>query len=382
MSDLPQWAKPKSVLMTADTVGGVFTYALDLARELTRMGVHVSLATMGRPLSDIQAAECSAIDGLDTFESCYKLEWMDEPWDDVARAGEWLLELEQKLKPDVVHVNGFCHGALEWAAPRVVVGHSCVLSWWRAVKGERAPAKWDRYRNEVTKGLKAADLVVAPTCAMLSALEDNYGTLKSKRVIVNGRDISQYQPSSKEKFVLTAGRIWDQGKNIAALERIAPDLSCDIYIAGEESEPARDGKSLKYTNVKKLGRLAPSELSEWYSLAAVYAMPARYEPFGLSILEAALSGCALVLGDIPSLREIWHEAAIFVDPDDQPGLRSAIEGLLKNDWQRSRFSARARRRATLFTSERMASAYVQAYSGLLANRDSKQASDQEGMACV
>ncbi len=32
-------------------------------------------------------------------------------------------------------------------------------------------------------------------------------------------------------------------------------------------------------------------------------LPARYEPFGLSVLEAALSGCALVLGDIPSLRE-------------------------------------------------------------------------------
>ena len=49
--------------------------------------------------------------------------------------------------------------------------------------------------------------------------------------------------------------------------------------------------------------------------AAIYALPARYEPFGLSILEAALSGCALVIGDIPSLREIWADAALFVPSD-------------------------------------------------------------------
>ncbi len=76
--------------------------------------------------------------------------------------------------------------------------------------------------------------------------------------------------------------------------------------------------------------------------ASIYAMPARYEPFGLSILEAGLSGCALVLGDIPSLREHWDGAAAFVAPDDREALRSAIEGLIDSPARRAELGRRAR----------------------------------------
>ena len=41
-------AGPRRVLMTADTVGGVWTYALDLSAGLGRSGIEVVLATMGR----------------------------------------------------------------------------------------------------------------------------------------------------------------------------------------------------------------------------------------------------------------------------------------------------------------------------------------------
>src|SRR5690606_38167348 len=123
----------RRVLMTADTVGGVWTYAVDLARELGDRGVEVVLATMGRRLDPGQRRQVARIPSLEICESTYALEWMDEPWDDVERAGAWLLELEQELDPDVVHLNGYAHGALPFRAPKLVVGHSCVLSWWEAV---------------------------------------------------------------------------------------------------------------------------------------------------------------------------------------------------------------------------------------------------------
>lgn len=68
----------------------------------------------------------------------------------------------------------------------LAVGHSCVLSWWRAVKKEDAPARYDRYRRAVSSGLRAADIVVAPTRAMLDQLELFYGPLRRSRVIYNG----------------------------------------------------------------------------------------------------------------------------------------------------------------------------------------------------
>ena len=370
------------VLMTADTVGGVWTYALELARALAAHGVEVSLATMGAPLSREQREEAGRIPSLGVFRSDFKLEWMEDPWCDVNEAGEWLLHLEKRLRPDIVHLNGYAHGALPWNAPKLVVGHSCVLSWWMAVKGEAAPATWERYRFEVTRGLHAADLVIAPTQAMLNALDQFYGPLPESRVVFNGRDPTLFTPGVKEKFVFTAGRLWDEAKNIAALERIAARLPWPLYIAGEEKHPdSGSNRAEQHGNVHALGRLSNQALASWFARASVYALPARYEPFGLSALEGALAGCALVLGDIHSLREVWGEAAIFVSPDDAGALRDTLEELMIDNARRKEMASRARHRALQFSPQRMAKGYLAAYFDLLA-KGTRLKQTREEPACA
>src|ERR1700709_924194 len=158
---------PRKVLMTADTVGGVWTHAIELARGLADQGVEVALATMGAPLDASQREKADRSPRLRVFESTCRVEWMEAPWRDVEKAGDWLLGLEERVRPDVVHLNGFAHGALPWSAPVVMVGHSCVLSWWQAVKGEPAPAEYSTYRHSVHLGLHGADIGVAPSRAIL-----------------------------------------------------------------------------------------------------------------------------------------------------------------------------------------------------------------------
>jgi glycogen synthase len=346
------------VLITADTVGGVWTYALELARALAPLGVAPAVATMGAPLTASQRRESA---GLDIYESAFKLEWMEDPWDDVARAGDWLLELEARLRPDVVHLNGFVHGALPWRAPLLVVGHSCVLSWWRAVRGGEAPASWDRYRREVATGLLAASAVAAPTRAMLESLRQDYGPLPRCSVILNGRDAAPFPPGPKEPLLFTAGRLWDEAKNLAALEAVAPHLPWPVFVAGENRHP--EG-GVRESPLQLLGRLTEEDLAAWLGRAAIYALPARYEPFGLSALEAALAGCALVLGDIPSLREVWGDAALYAPPGDAAALEAALAGLIADEPCRSAMAARARRRALAYTPARMARAYAAVYASL------------------
>ncbi|ATB28887.1 glycosyltransferase family 4 protein [Melittangium boletus] len=350
------------VLMTADTVGGVWAYALELSRALAERGVRVELATLGAPLSAAQWREARDLPELSIHESHYRLEWMEEPWDDVRASGEWLLDLEARLSPDIVHLNGFCHGALAWRAPALVVAHSCVLSWWEAVKREPAPERYARYRREVGRGLRAAACVVAPGAAMLAATERLHGPLRASRVIPNARRAEAFRPGPKEDFVLAAGRLWDEAKNLAALDAVAPGLPFPVWVAGETQHPG--GGSARAPHVRSLGTLAPWELAGWMGRAAVYAMPARYEPFGLSILEAALAGCALVLGDIPSLRELWGDAARFVHPDDEDGLADALRGLMRHRAQREGLAVRARSRALTFTPRRMVEAYLELYATL------------------
>lgn len=356
----------KRVLMTADTVGGVWTYALELARALQIYDVDVLLAVMGPPLTTAQREEAQKITNLDLFKSNYKLEWMPDCWSDVKRAGDWLLHLDNRLGPDLVHLNGYAHAKLPWSCPTVVAGHSCVLSWWQAVRGDAPPAEWQRYKDEVKYGLRAADLVVAPSAAMLRALNTHYGSIENARVIHNGRDPEYFKPQAKQDFILSAGRLWDEAKNIHRLAEIAPELPWPVFVAGDFQPPQQQSQNNRIPrHCRWLGSLSEAEIRPWFAAARVYALPALYEPFGYTPLEAALSGCALVLGDIESLREIWRDAAVFVDPNDKDALKSELRLLIKNEQYRRDMSRRAGERALEFTSARMAQNYFAAYSELL-----------------
>jgi glycogen(starch) synthase len=358
------------VLMTIDTVGGVWHQGLQLAAGLVQRGMRVSLATMGALLSPAQRAQAARVRGVQIHESRWRLEWMDDARDDVSRAGDWLLGLEARLRPDVVHLNQFAFGACPFVAPKLVVAHSCVLSWWRAVHSERAPSSWDDYRKTVRLGLAGATLVGAPTQAMLDALAVEHGHVHGGVVLPNGRSPADFRPGDKQPVVLAAGRLWDPAKNLAALEAVAPRLPWPVRVAGARVEPGRmtssNAAAAPASFVQWLGELAQAELAAQFAEASIYALPARYEPFGLSALEAALSGCALVLGDVPSLREVWGDAAAYVPPGNTGALREALIQLIDDPQQRAQMAHRARMRARCFTPSRMVEAYLGAYARLCA----------------
>ncbi|MBN8726364.1 MAG: glycosyltransferase family 4 protein [Xanthomonadales bacterium] len=368
-------ATPQRVLMTADTVGGVWTYALELCRGLAAQGTEVVLASLGRLPDASQRRAAAAIPGLELHPSSWRLIWMDEPWADLEAAGEWLMRLAEETRPDIVHLNDLGQGALPWRAPVLTVAHSCVLSWWHAVHGCPAPAGWSRYAAEVRRSIAASDLLVAPSHALLANIRQHYGPLPPARVIANGSSAPARVARTRKAMILAAGRIWDEAKNLGALAAIAPRLSWPVWVAGPTESP--DGHPVNLRNVTLPGMLAPAELGRHRARAAIYALPARYEPFGLSILEAAQAGCALVLGDIPSLRENWDGAALFVPPDDHDALQHALQGLIDDEMQRTRLAAAARRRAARFTAAAMVDAYLQAYAGLAPARASERGQPME-----
>jgi glycosyltransferase involved in cell wall biosynthesis len=359
---------PRSVLMTTDTVGGVWRYSIDLGRALGARGIQATLAVMGPPPTPAQARE-AACAALPLHHGAFPLEWMDEPWADLAAAGDWLLSLERMIQPDVVHLNGYSLATLAWRAPVVVVAHSCVRSWWTAVKGEAPPARFDRYTAAVAAGIDSAAALVAPSAAMLASIAAEYDTMAPRaQVIANGSAAQPPYPAAaargKDACILAAGRLWDDAKNIQALCAIAGRLPWPVYVAGDSRAP--DGSTRQLTGVHLLGHLAPHDLREWYERAAIYVLPARYEPFGLSVLEAANAGCALVLGDIASFRENWEGSALFVAPGDGDALMAAIQSLISDAQTRQSLGRKAQARAAGLTVDRCAEQYVRLYESLSA----------------
>ena len=350
--------------MTADTVGGVWTYALGLCRGLAASGCKVTLVSFGEPANEAQRAEVAEVAGITLVETRYKLEWMPDPWSEVDEAGRFLRDLARAEAPAVVHLNGYAHAALPWPAPVVVVAHSCVFTWWQAVHGCRPPQdEYGEYGRRVRAGLDAADAVVAPTQAMLAGLREAYRWQGEGTVIPNGISPSGVVPGPKKAVIASAGRLWDPAKGISLLERIAPELPWPLVVAGAGRQ--MDGAETRVRNLHLLGKLSPRQTRALFADASIYAAPVRYEPFGLSILEAAEAGCALVLSDLPSLRENWAGAAEFVHPHEPAAWRDALNGLTRDETWRRRLASLAVQRAQQFSDSRMVGRYLELYGSLL-----------------
>lgn len=360
------------VLITTDTVGGVWTYTRELVCGLLRRGTQVTLVSFGEIPTTAQTEWMDGLSGLDFRPTAFRLEWMQDVEADMAASAEFLRAIVRETKPDLLHFNQYYYGALDTDLPRLVVAHSDVVSWWEAVHNHQPPdTKWLRwYRQVVSRGLAAAGVVVAPSRWMLDSLVRNYIQPREALVICNGRAPVLFNPHvTKEDYVLSVGRIWDSGKQVTLLAQ--QDLSAPIWIVGSERHPesSADGDSLTFGADQPVvfkGPQSEAQLRQIYSRAAIYVATSRYEPFGLAPVEAALSRCAIVANDIPSLRELWDDAALFFSRNDGYALRELLSSLLSDRQVRMYYANRAYNYALKhFNTERMVDGYLELYGALV-----------------
>lgn len=349
------------IMLTADAVGGVWRYSLDLARGMLAAGDEPVLAVLGPALTRRHQAEARAVRGLQVLPTGLPLDWTAESPAALREAIGTLAGLAARLGVDSVHLHTPALAAnAPWSMPTIAVAHSCGRTWWRAVVGSTQPP--DQIWRDVfmAHGLAEADLVIAPSHAFAADLESAYQPGRPIEVIHNGRAPVPLPAVAREAGVLTAGRLWDAGKNVALLDAVAPRLGCEVVAAGPlvgPNEPERP-----YANLRLPGPLSEAALAREMAGRTVYCAPARYEPFGLAVLEAAQAGMALALADIPSLRELWGGAALFFHPDDNAGLLDALRRLLDNP---APMAALAQARAADYSLDRMVDATLARHHRML-----------------
>ncbi|WP_235913924.1 glycosyltransferase family 4 protein [Teichococcus coralli] len=377
MRDLGSSAAPFSprLLITADAVGGVWSYALDLARGLIGEGASVVLAVLGPPPGARQRAEAAAVAGLRIVDTDLALEWMAEDAAAVLKAGERLAALARAEGADLVHLNSPALAASGgFTVPVVAACHSCVASWWEAVRGGPLPPDLAWRSALVTEGYRAADRLLAPSAAFAATTARLHGLAAPPQVVHNGR--ARQQPARMpaglpERFVFAAGRLWDDGKDLRLLDGIAGRLPLPVVTAGPLAGP--QGGAIALPGLHNLGTLDSGQMAACFEAASLFVSPARYEPFGLAVLEAAQAGCPLVLSDIASFREIWGEAAEYVSPGDGDGFVAAIARLLEDPALRRRRGEAAAARARRYTPAAMARGTQQIYRAVLAPQACQEA---------
>lgn len=347
----------RRVLMSADTVGGVWSYSLELAAALGKHGVQVLLAIMGGQLNRTQRVEVAGARNVQVAQGVFPSEWLEGQ--EVDEAGQWLLGLAEAFQPDVVHLDGYAHASLKWKVPALVVAHSCLISRWQALNGAEAPVMLEKYRKRVAEGLHAAGATVAPTRAALDALKGFYGKAVEATVIANGIRGSGLRPGSgKQCRFLASGRVCDEGKNFRLLDQAADSVRWPVLLAGTKKAEQR------FSNLHLLGPLSRKEMAGHCKEAAVFVSPSFYEPFGLTEIAAARCGCALLLSDLPSYREVWEEDALYFESGDVSALREAMQELSRNPRLREGFADRAYRRSMDLGADRMAQDYFRLYNRL------------------
>jgi glycogen synthase len=360
------------ILMTTDTVGGVWTFTEELAGDLLRRGCAIYLVSIGPPASPAQNAWCDQmqIQWHDSFH--YEavdapLEWMPRNAGAYRDAAPRLLHLASTFRADILHSNQFCFGALPLDVPKVLTAHSDVFSWAQSCRGGALePSEWlTRYSDLVKKGLRGSDPIVAPTQWMADTLANTFGLLTRPAVIFNGRTLPAVAETRNRSLqAVTAGRLWDEAKNVSLLMTIQSPIP--IVIAGHTQHESA-GISASLNNLTVLGHIPPDDLLAVFRESAIYICTSRYEPFGLAALEAALCGCAVLAYDIASLREVWGSAALYFDSSES---LSVLLHQLKDDPSRlAAAQQRSMTRARTFSAERMGAAYYQTFQRALAARE-------------
>lgn len=349
------------ILLSTDTVGGVWDHVVVLARELDAAGHEVLVAALGEPRDERLAA---LPPGVQVTWRDYRLEWMPDAEEDVAAAGGWLRGLAEAWEADVAHLNGLTQAAAGFSVPTLTVVHSDVLSWFAEARGAEAPAEWRGYAERVRLGLAASGLVAAPTAYQAALVRRHYGAGRVETVH-NGVPLppEREAPAGPPPTLLTVGRAWDAAKGVetleVALERLG-DGAPEARLLGPTEGPA--GERFRPRRLRARGRVERAEVDRAMDAAGVYVAPSLYEPFGLAPLEAALRGCALLLSDCPSFRELWEGCALFFPRGDAEALAERIAEVTEDERLRARLAeaagTRARRR---YGAGRMARAYLDLY---------------------
>ena len=354
------------VLLTTDTVGGVWTYTKVLTEGLLIHGHSVALVSFGASPTVDQLSWAADLQNhsRNTFRyisSDLPLEWMPEN-DRVHETGAaLLLQVASEFQPDLLHSNQFCFGNLDLAVPRLVVAHSDVLSWAVACAPAGLPSSaWlDRYIHLVQSGLAGADMLVAPTEWMLHAAAAHFDLPPRQQIIHNGRTLPGIDVTAPRfKQAITAGRMDDPSKNLAALCQVN---SCPVLIAGSSGHKAQTANLP--AAISFLGYVSELHLFDLFRGSRVYIAASLYEPFGLAPLEAALCGCAIVAHDIASLREVWGSAALYFRTYTE--LEQHLHSLLNDDAFFTHTQALSLQRARTYTAEAMTAKYIDLYTDLL-----------------
>jgi glycosyltransferase involved in cell wall biosynthesis/GT2 family glycosyltransferase len=244
-------------------------------------------------------------------------------------------------------------------------------------RGWRPSERLAALREAQRKAAACVDLLLPNSSAEISALCGTLGpAIAPCRVVINAVDAGRFGSGDPDAFaarygmqdfVMAAAR-WDPRKNLLLLCEALRGTGLPLVLIGQRPNAEYEAlvRSALPPGSLAIDHLSPAELADAFAAARVHALPSWFETPGLSSMEAAISDCAIVVGNRAAEREYFGDEAYYCDPADVASIRQAIIAAWNG------FGAEAHRRATLaerirqdFTWDRAADATWEAYREVL-----------------
>ena len=184
-----------------------------------------------------------------------------------------------------------------------------------------------------------------------------YGTPRERFVhIPPGVDLPPSPPDRSGRgavTILSVGRLQpEKGQDrlvraLARLRDLVPGTDVRLVLAGPDSGLGPEIRSLAgelgvAQRVTLAGRVSDQDLADLYRAADIFALPSRYESFGLVFTEAMGHGLPVVADAVGPMRSIFDRGAILAEPLDDGALASALAELVADAGRRARLSLEAR----------------------------------------
>jgi glycosyltransferase involved in cell wall biosynthesis len=167
------------------------------------------------------------------------------------------------------------------------------------------------------------------------------------------REDSSFKTLEKFKYILAVSSI-DPRKNLQFLIKSFEELDLDGYklvLVGKSSSHFNVILKTDSSNIIFTGFVSDAELSFLYKNADLFVYPSLYEGFGIPPLEAMKNNCAVILSNIPSLKEVYDDAALYINPNDISDLKNSILKFINNPILKDEFIKKGYNRTKLFTWE-------------------------------
>lgn len=340
--------------------GGQVVFVLELAKRFSRLGKKVDLLT--RQFED-QPEEDIMNDNLRVWRVPFGGKGFIRKEDMHDHIGDFVTNTLSRIRRlgtqyDIVYTHYWDAGAAgqkiaeELEIPHVHTPHS--LGWWKENNmgvdmGKKEMEKKYRFKERIRKEFlvyQMCDHLIATTEQQAELVMEHYDVLESRiSVIPPGMDEDKFSPvrsedraqlrkkfNFKDKDVLVLGRMaHNKGydlliKALPTLIELVPDARLVAAVGGEEKGQDKEGVSGLKKLAEELGvadkiewrSYVPDEdLADYYRAAAVFAMPSRYEPFGMVSIEAMACGTPAVVtihGGLFEMIAFGHNA-MCADPN-------------------------------------------------------------------